>query len=177
MVGEQTTPSIPPEWRDNTPTDGFAYFEDDQNCVILSTDDFTLSSATWWPSPKRLMVYAEKIHIAGNLKLPGRKLSLFCNTMTLGQRNTTIDVTGGNGKDGVPDTTTNDDANGSPGGELIIYIENLTSDLIPDSSKDGEPGLYLLARGGNGGAGPANTKSDVNGGKGGKGGKAGAGGK
>ncbi|KAJ6261081.1 hypothetical protein Dda_3746 [Drechslerella dactyloides] len=125
-------------------------------------EDFTFDTPACY-------IYAEDIVLSTDLKLPGKVLGLFCNTLTVASTidpktkkpvPTTINVSG---EDGVSNATDDDARNGGDGGNVYLYVENMDDSILQN--------LRIVSNGGNGATGMDNA-----GGLGGPGGNGGNGG-
>lgn len=153
--------SCPAQWKQSPPNDNFSYFTngDDITVIMQTQGSFKLDSADKFRS-HRLHIYAETIQLAGgNIVQPGKELGLFCNKLELptGQLAATISVTGNAGDAGAPNVVLSAANNGKPGGSIVVYVEEYTTDLLPTfNDKQQKTGLYLQAYGGAGGRGATN---------------------
>ncbi|UPK92089.1 hypothetical protein LCI18_003024 [Fusarium solani-melongenae] len=168
--------TAPQDWRQRPPNDNFSYFTDGKtNTVILQSEQpFHLRSSDKFDTTK-LHIYAETIHLDGDITLPGKELGLFCNRLVLpgdaDKKRCLIDVTGKRGDDCTPNQPVTNSNNGQNGGSIVIYIEEFDDALIPGNKNT--TGLFLQACGGDGGRGATNTSSSE-GGRGGDGGDGGS---
>lgn len=175
MSDPPINPDITASWQNKLPNDVFAFYQQANQYMLLETGTFTLNADTKWPADKALVVYAENVRLETDINLESRKLSIFCNTLTLGQPVVRLNATGASGQQSIPtDSDPGDKLNGGAGGSLTLYIEKFGDELIPRlDEQDKNLGLYLLAKGGDGSQGVSKTEA----GKGGDGGQGGNGGK
>lgn len=167
--------TAPKDWKQPSPNDNFSYFTDgERNTVILQSEEpFHLRPSDKFDT-KKLHIYAETIHLDGDIKLPGKELGLFCNKLVLpgddGKKRCLIDVTGNHGDACTPNQPVTGRNHGQDGGSIVIYMEEFDYSLVPGNQNT--TGLFLQACGGDGGRGATNTSSS-NGGRGGDGGDGG----
>lgn len=171
----EADPLVPEDWKTGKTSNKRAYDHREDTTIILQTEDeFVLHDKINF-STTTLLVYAEVVRITSNCNFEGKTVGIFCNKLKLGAASTTVSlgVTGKKGDDVAPNQAIGDSAKGQNGGSLIVYIEELDDELIPQTDENlVQKGLFLNARGGRGGKG-ANMTSAAGGvgGDGGSGGK------
>ena len=114
------------------------------------------------------LIYAETIKVSGKVSLPGKSLGLFCSTLDTDNAIATISVAGAQGSNGnaVSTGAPNPGGDGTAGGTIWLYVEDMTEILATS--------LRLTAAGGPGGSGGQSMSAeDRTGGSGGKGGSGG----
>lgn len=145
-------------------------------CIVLNSKEgeylLNQDAELFTSKSSNLLVYAESININSSIKIPGRTLGLFCQTLTLTPSGSEdfiiIDVSGANGgrSTAAPVGSGSKGEDGKDAGSVYISVENAMADLSQ---------LKVRALGGDGGIGGSTSDSDkeAQGGAGGKGGNAG----
>ncbi|KAH6689664.1 hypothetical protein F5X68DRAFT_230280 [Plectosphaerella plurivora] len=119
------------------------------------TDGFVLNAELNFED--MLLIYAETVYIqSSTIKLPGKKIGIFCHSLVIGPESACIDVSGANGNAATSSTARA--GNGGDGGSVWLYVEAPTPALRTK--------LSLQAYGGDGGRG-ADGSPAGNGGDGG----------
>jgi hypothetical protein len=149
--------------------DDFAFFSHHDISLRLSTTDAgeVVDSETFGFSTTTCLIYAEKITLKGNIRIPGKTLGLFCTTLAL-VGDVTIDVSGCKGIKGTTSTTAagGDGDAGGDGGKVYLFVQDILDDEVWKR-------LHIKAFGGDGGAGGDTSASGKTGGSGGNGGNGG----
>ena len=149
------------------PSDDWATITTAKVTVLLSTSDqpYSITDSFAFETPVCL-IYSEKIKLQNSLKLPGKSIGLFCNTLEIAS-GVSIDVSGTSGKTG--DSSANGDGgkggDGTGGGTVWLFVQNGTEKMLRDIS--------IKAHGGDGGSGGDAGATGKTGGGGGKGGNGG----
>ncbi|KAJ9105055.1 hypothetical protein QFC19_003687 [Naganishia cerealis] len=159
----------------NLPSDDYAYVSKNDVTMVLSTGQITIDDQLDFKTSSYIL-YAETIVLTASKKLhytislPGKHIGLFCNTLDIKSTpNITLDVSGEDGDDGVPDSTISP-TKGKNGGSITLYVERLESGQVGQSQQEVSTGLFLHAFGGRGGRGISVHKSGLAGGDGADGG-------
>ena len=147
-----------------------SYYCQGDKTVVLNTDEFVIDPSLAF-STGTLLIYAERIRITSNVKLPGKTIGLFCHELMINTATglASIDVSG----DDAGQNPQIPAVNGNPAGTIVICVENFDDANFPSPDPKKKSGLYLRAAGGKGGPGenPLGSEAAVQGGKGGDGGE------
>jgi hypothetical protein len=117
------------------------------------------------------LIYSENVIITQSIKMPGKNIGIFCNSITVvttsKQSTVSIDVSGDNGDpvDPVTQGPGKTGNGGSSGGNIWFFVEGLTSQILTS--------LRFNTSGGDGSVGGSTSDPAAQGGTGGPGGAAG----